>query len=343
MRTLLVTGGAGFIGSNFVEYVLSKHRGMKCIVLDNLQYPGNIHNVKPFIGDKNYAFVKGDIRDYRQVLSLVEKSDIVVHFAAESHVDRSYVQSFRFASVNVLGTVTLLEAVRKYPVEKFIHLSTPEVFGNVGKTKITEDSPLRPMSPYAASKAGADRMCYAYHVAYGLPVVILKPSNNYGPRQCPEKLMSLFVTNAIENKPLPVYGKGLGVRDWLFTKDCCKAIYRAVEQPISKIKGEEIILATGETFTTIAIAKMILKRLSKPFSLIQYVQERPGHVEKFVFNSRKAERLLGWKPQVCFKDGFERTVQWFIENEPWWRKMKLRKEFIRFYKNWYGAMGLLNT
>lgn len=340
MKKLLITGGAGFIGSNFVEHIL-KNTNYKCIILDALKYSGNINNFKKDIFEnKNFKFIKGDIRDRNLVEKIIKKCDVVINLAAESHVDKSYDDPISFVSTNVLGTATLLEAIRKYPVEKFIHLSTPEVFGTALTKKINEDHPLKPMSPYAGSKAGADRLCYSYYVAYNLPVIILKPSNNYGANQYPEKLIPLFITNALENKPLPIYGNGKSIRDWIYVKDTCNAILKVIEGDIEKLRGEEIIIATEEIYDVITIANMIINKLNKSQSLIKFIEDRPGHVERFTFSVEKIKRLLKWKHKVSFDKGINMTIKWYIENKKWWKQIKKKPEYISFYKNWYGKLGL---
>jgi dTDP-glucose 4,6-dehydratase len=332
-KTLLVTGGAGFIGSNFIHYLLKKYPRIKIINLDKLTYAGNLDNLKDVEADPRYEFIRGDIRDRDLVRSLFPKVQGVVHFAAETHVDRSILDAGEFVLTDVYGTFVLLEALRASPeVEFFIHVSTDEVYGSRDEGFFSENDALNPSSPYAASKAGADRLAYAYTVTYGLPVVIVRPSNNFGPYQYPEKFIPLFVTHALEDKPLPLYGKGKNIRDWLYVEDNCLA----VDLLMGKGKaGEAYNVGAGNEVPNIRIAEGICDLLRKPRGLIKFVPDRLGHDRRYALDCRKI-RTLGWKPQAEFEQALEATVRWYRENEAWWRKIKERsRDFKSFYDTYY--------
>ena len=334
---LLVTGGAGFIGSNFVRHILEKRDDIRIIVLDALTYAGNLDNYDEWMWEhENFCFFHGDIRDETIVQNLMRNADTVIHFAAETHVDRSIDNSDPFISTDIKGTQVLIEAIRRHPVERFIHISTSEVYGSAESEPMDENHPLKPQSPYAAAKAGADRLAYSYYYTYDLPIIIVRPFNNYGPNQFPEKLIPLFVTNAIEDKVLPVYGTGKNTRDWIYVKDSAKAFENLLDVDIGKVKGEVINLGSGRDTDVLTITDTILKELQKDKSLINFVEDRLGHVQRHISSTEKAHTLLGWQAETEFKKGLKETIQWYQENEGWWRKIKEgRREFKEFYKRYY--------
>ena len=315
MDRVLVTGGAGFIGSNFVRYVLDATNS-KVINLDKLTYAGNLRNIKDLRSEKRHTFVRGDIRNQKLVASLMRKVDAVVNFAAESHVDRSIQAPSIFVETNVLGTQVLLEACRRFGV-RFEQISTDEVYGSRAEGSFTEADVLNPSSPYSASKAAADLLVNAYHITYGADVVVTRSTNNYGPNQHPEKLIPRLITNALRGKHLPVYGTGENVRDWIFVEDNCRAILTAMEKGE---KGQIYNIAGGNEKKNIEIAKEILQRLSLPDGMIEFVGNRPGHDFRYSLDCSKIHKL-GWKPQVGFDEGLQRTVDWYRVNEWWWRPL----------------------
>jgi len=318
-KTFLVTGGAGFIGSNFIHFMLERYPAARIINLDKLTYAGNMDNLRDIGCDPRHEFIRGDIRDRELVRGIYGHVQGVFHFAAETHVDRSILDAGEFVLTDVYGTFVLLEALRTAPrVEFFIHVSTDEVYGSRDEGFFKETDPLNPSSPYAASKAGADRLAYAYFVTYGLPVIIVRPSNNYGPYQHPEKFIPLFTTNALEGKKLPLYGKGTNVRDWLYVEDNCRAIELAARRGAA---GEAYNIGANDERRNIDIARRIVKLLGKNRDLIRPVPDRLGHDRRYALNCRKM-RALGWKSEVSFEEGLERTVMWYVENEAWWRKIK---------------------
>ncbi|MGB9004657.1 MAG: dTDP-glucose 4,6-dehydratase [Candidatus Aminicenantales bacterium] len=334
--TLLVTGGAGFIGSNFIRYLLRRHPRTRLINLDKLTYAGNPDNLRDVERHPRYTFVRGDIRDRRLVEPLMKRVQGVVHFAAETHVDRSILDAGQFVLTDVHGTFTLLEALRQAPrVRFFLHVSTDEVYGSRRTGFFKEDDPFNPSSPYAASKAGADRLAFAYWVTYGLPILIIRPSNNFGPYQYPEKFIPLFATNALEDKPLPLYGRGRNVRDWLYVEDCC----RAVETVIRKGRpGEAYNAGAGNEERNIDVARIIVASLGKPPSLIQLVPDRLGHDWRYALDCRKL-RALGWRPRARFEEALRRTVLWYRDNPAWWRKIKDKsRDFKGFSRAYYGRV-----
>lgn len=334
---LLVTGGAGFIGSNFVRHIIENRKDIRIIVLDALTYAGNIDNFPAWVWEnENFCFFHGDIRDEKTVGNLMRNVDKVVHFAAETHVDRSIDNSDPFISTDIKGTQVLLESIKKNPVERFIHVSTSEVYGSAEREPMDENHPLKPQSPYAAAKAGADRLVYSYFFTYNLPVVIIRPFNNYGPNQFPEKLIPLFVSNAIDDKSLPVYGSGKNSRDWIYVKDCVKAFEKLIDVELKKIKGEVINLGSGIDTDVLTITDIILKELGKDKSLIKFIGDRLGHVKKHISSTEKALKLLNWKVETDFKNGLVSTINWYRENEEWWRKIKEgKREYKDFYQRYY--------
>lgn len=319
MRKILVTGGCGFIGSNFIRYMFNTRPDINIVNLDKLTYAGNPENLRDIEGRFDYTFIHGDICDEKLVDGLISEGfDAVLNFAAESHVDRSITGPKEFIHTDVFGTFSLLEACRKHGVGMFIQISTDEVYGSIESGSFTEDSPLRPNSPYSASKAAADLIARSYFVTYGLPVVITRSSNNFGPYQYPEKLIPLFITNALEDKKLPLYGDGLNVRDWIYVLDNARAIALVLE----KGKPGEIYNVGGEQErTNIDVSRLILRFLSKPESLIEYVKDRPGHDRRYSLDNSKI-RALGFEPRTDFESMLAETVQWYVENRWWWEPLK---------------------
>lgn len=320
MTTVLVTGGAGFIGSNFLRYMVNKYPNYDFINLDALTYCGNLENLKDIEDKDNYSFVKGNVCDTELVNGIVENMDYIVHFAAESHVDRSIEDPGIFIKSNILGTQTLLDASKKNDIRKFLQVSTDEVYGSLGpEGYFTEQTPLQANSPYSASKAGADLMVRAYHNTFDLPVNITRCSNNYGPYQFPEKLIPLMISNAIENKELPVYGDGKNIRDWLHVYDHCTGI----DLVLHKGKAGEVYNIGGHNErANIDIVKLILKELDKPESLIKFVSDRLGHDRRYAIDSSKIRRDLGWKPKYTFEEGIIETIHWYLDNQDWISKVK---------------------
>ncbi|OGI25296.1 MAG: dTDP-glucose 4,6-dehydratase [Candidatus Moranbacteria bacterium RBG_13_45_13] len=330
---LLVTGGAGFIGSNFVRYILKKYPDYEIINLDLLTYAGNLENLKDVEKNPNYRFVKGDIADKNLVNGLVKDVDIIVNFAAESHVDRSILDSAAFIHTNIIGTHTLLEAAKTNGGKRFQHVSTDEVFGHLGPKDppFNEKTPYAPRSPYSASKAAADHLVMAYYYTHNLPVTISNCSNNYGPFQFPEKLHGLFITNLIEGKKVPVYGDGMQVRDWLFVEDHCEAIDKIIHE--GKI-GETYCIGGDCEKPNIEITKKILELLGKGEEMIEYVKDRPGHDRRYAIDFSKIKRELGWEPKTNFDEGMKKTVEWYKANEDWWREIK-SGEYLKYYEKQY--------
>jgi len=331
MIKMLVTGGAGFIGSNFIRYMLQKHDDIRIVNLDKLTYAGNLDNLKDIEQDPRYRFVRGDICDEQVVDGLMQEVEIVVNFAAESHVDRSIGKPDDFIRTDIFGVFVLLEASRKYGIQRFIQISTDEVYGSTEKGFFKETDALMPSSPYAASKAGADRLVYSYYVTYKLPVVIPRSSNNFGPYQYPEKLISLFVTNALEDKELPIYGDGKNVRDWLYVLDNCRAIERVME---SGKDGEVYNIGAGNEKNNLAITEMILDELKKPRSLMAFVEDRKGHDRRYALNTDKI-RKLGWKPDYSFESAMQETIRWYRDNRWWWEKLKSGEYFDYYTKHYH--------
>ena len=349
MKTVLVTGGAGFIGSNFIIYMLNKYSGYRIINLDNLTYAGNPQNLDGVRENPNYSFVQGDIVDKELVTSLFDKyePDHVINFAAESHVDRSILDPEIFIKTNILGTANLLNAARKCwqsgdtykNGKRFVQVSTDEVYGSLGETGFfIESTPLDPHSPYSASKAGADMMVSSYYDTYGMPVNITRCSNNYGPYQFPEKLIPLIINNALNKKSLPVYGDGLNVRDWLYVKDHCKAIDMVLH---SGTVGEVYNIGGNNERTNIDIVKRIVKILNESIDktigedLIRYVGDRKGHDRRYGIDASKIRADLGWYPETCFDEGILKTVQWYVENRKWMNNIT-SGEYVNYYRLMYG-------
>ncbi|MBI2664914.1 dTDP-glucose 4,6-dehydratase [Candidatus Woesearchaeota archaeon] len=313
---ILVTGGCGFIGSSFVRHML-RNPDVEIINLDKLTYAGNPDNLKGVESNERYRFVKGDICDEKIVNELMKDADIAVNFAAESFVDRSISDAAPFVKTNFYGTYVILEAARKHK-KKVVHISTDEVYGSTESGSFRETDLLEPSSPYSASKAGADLLALSYFATYKLPVIICRSSNNYGPYQHPEKVIPLFITNAIENKPVPLYGDGMNVRDWLYVEDNCEAIALAMEKGAA---GQIYNIGSGNETANIEMAKMILRFLEKPESLIKPVADRPGHDRRYSLDTKKISEL-GWKPKHNFEIGLNKTIQWYKDNAEWWKKLK---------------------
>ncbi|WP_418791087.1 dTDP-glucose 4,6-dehydratase [Phosphitispora sp. TUW77] len=314
-KTLLVTGGAGFIGSNFILYMFAKYPDVKIVNLDLLTYAGNLENLNDIADNPNYTFVKGDIADPGIVNSVVPGVDYIVNFAAESHVDRSIEDPLVFIKTNVMGTQVLLDAAQKHGVERYLQVSTDEVYGSLGPTGyFTEETPITPNSPYSASKAGADMLVRAYHETYGLPALITRCSNNYGPYQFPEKLIPFFIKRLLNGQKVPVYGDGLNVRDWLYVEDHCSAIDMVLQN--GRV-GEVYNIGGNNEKTNIEITKLILQGLGKPETMIEYVKDRLGHDRRYAIDSGKIQSELGWQPETTFEDGIERTIKWYLDNRDW--------------------------
>ena len=327
---LLVTGGAGFIGCNFTRFMLEKREDCEITVLDKLTYAGNIESLEDVWRHPRFRFVKGDICDRETVRDSMDGHDSVVHFAAETHVDRSILDAGDFITTDVFGTFVLLECAREAGVERVIHVSTDEVYGSIPEGSFDEAAPLMPSNPYSASKAGADRLAYSYFATYGLPVIVTRCSNNYGPYQYPEKLIPLFVTNALDGNPLPVYGTGKNVRDWIYVLDHCAALdfLLGAGEP-----GQVYNVGAGNEKSVLEIAALLLDELGKPESLIEFVQDRPGHDIRYSLATDKF-RALGWAPEADFEQALRHTVRWYAENEGWWRTVKAKSE--EFFSSHYG-------
>jgi dTDP-glucose 4,6-dehydratase len=321
-KRVLVTGGAGFISSNFIRHLLAA-TPYEVVSLDALTYAGNLENLADIRSHERLSFVHGDVRDVELVRDVVQECDVIVNAAAESHVEKSIREgASAFVTTNVEGTQILLDAIREAPVERFILISSSEVYGTAERAPMDEEHPLNPRSPYAATKAGADRLAYSYWVTYGLPVVIVRPFNNYGPRQHPEKVIPRFVTQALADEPLTVHGDGHASRDWLYVDDDAEAIEAIIETPLDRVAGEVLNVATGVDISVSAIADAVLDVLGKPRSLKTHVEERPGQVDRHIGSTEKMERLCGWRARTSFAEGLERTVAWYRDNEPWWRAIR---------------------
>lgn len=318
-KRVLVTGGAGFISSNFIRHLLAA-TPYEVVTLDALTYAGNLENLADVMSHERLSFVHGDIRDPKLVAEIVEGVDVIVNAAAESHVEKSIQDgASEFVTTNVEGTQILLDAIRRTPVERFILISSSEVYGTAEYAPMDERHPLEPRSPYAATKAGADRLAYSYFVTYGLPIVIVRPFNNYGPRQHPEKVIPRFVTQALRDEPLTIHGDGHASRDWLYVDDDAEAIEAIIAADIDAIAGEVLNVATGIDIPVSEIADLVLDTLGKPRELKVHVDERLGQVDRHIGSTEKAERLVGWTARTSFADGLERTVSWYRDNEAWWR------------------------
>lgn len=335
---IFVTGGAGFIGSNFIFYMMKKYPEYRIVCLDKLTYAGNLSTLESVLTNPNFRFAKIDICDRDAVYQLFaeEHPDMVVNFAAESHVDRSIENPEIFLQTNIIGTSILLDACRKYGIQRYHQVSTDEVYGDLPLDRpdlfFTEETPIHTSSPYSSSKAGADLLVLAYHRTYGLPVTISRCSNNYGPYHFPEKLIPLMIINALHDKPLPVYGDGLNVRDWLYVEDHCRAIDLILRKGCV---GEVYNVGGHNEMANIDIVKLICKELDKPESLINYVTDRKGHDRRYAIDPSKIHRELGWLPETKFIDGIKKTIQWYISHEDWWRDI-ISGEYQNYYKSMYG-------
>ncbi len=335
---IIVTGGAGFIGSNFVFHMLKAHPDYRIICLDKLTYAGNLSTLEPVMDNPNFRFVKADICDKEAVEKLFEeeKPDIVVNFAAESHVDRSIENPQIFLETNILGTSVLMDACRKYGIKRYHQVSTDEVYGDLPLDRpdlfFTENTPIHTSSPYSSSKAGADLLVLAYHRTFGLPVTVSRCSNNYGPYHFPEKLIPLMIIRALHDESLPVYGDGLNVRDWLYVEDHCKAIDLIIHN--GKV-GEVYNVGGHNEMANIDIVKLILKQLGKPESLITYITDRKGHDRRYAIDPTKIHNDLGWLPETKFADGIVKTINWYLENESWWQPI-VSGEYMDYYEKMYG-------
>ena len=336
--TIIVTGGAGFIGSNFIFYMRKAHPEDRIVCLDKLTYAGNLSTLAPVMDDPNFRFVKLDICDRTGVFALFEeeKPDVVINFAAESHVDRSIEDPGIFLQTNILGTATMMDACRTFGNVRYHQVSTDEVYGDLPLDRpdlfFTETTPIHTSSPYSSSKAGADLLVQAYYRTYGLPITISRCSNNYGPYHFPEKLIPLMIANCLYNKPLPVYGEGLNVRDWLYVEDHCKAIDLIVRK--GRI-GEVYNVGGHNEMRNIDIVKLIIKELGKDESLITYVTDRKGHDLRYAIDPTKIHNELGWLPETKFEDGIKKTIRWYLDNKPWWEEI-ISGEYQNYYEKMYG-------
>lgn len=335
---VIVTGGAGFIGSNFVYHMLDKHPDYKIICLDLLTYAGNLQTLDEAMKNPNFRFVKGDISDRDCVFKLFEeeKPDVVVNFAAESHVDRSIENPGIFLNTNIIGTQVMMDACRKYGIKRYHQVSTDEVYGDLPLDRpdlmFTEDTPIHTSSPYSASKASADLLVMAYHRTFGLPATISRCSNNYGPYHFPEKLIPLIISRALADESLPVYGTGANIRDWLYVEDHCQAIDLIIHKGR---EGEIYNIGGHNERTNLQVVKAILKELGKPESLISYVKDRPGHDRRYAINPAKIEKELGWNPTYKFEEGIKVTVKWYLENQDWWKNI-ISGDYQKYYEKMYG-------
>jgi dTDP-glucose 4,6-dehydratase len=333
---ILVTGGCGFIGSNFIRYFLKSYPNDSLINVDKLTYAGNLENLSDLSQSPHYHFVKGDITDAPLMEELINQGvDAIINFAAESHVDRSIEDPSAFMKTNVFGSFVLLEAIRKvFPRERirFVHISTDEVYGSLGeKGSFTEETPLAPNSPYSATKTAADMLVRAYYRTYGIPSMITRCSNNYGPYQFPEKLIPLMISNALEDKELPIYGDGMYIRDWIFVEDHCRALDRVLHDG----RGGEVYNIGGRSERpNLVVAQTILDRLGKPHSLIKFVTDRLGHDRRYAIDFSKIEKELGWEPTFSFEEGIGRTIEWYLTHQEWWRKVKTG-EYLDYYNRMY--------
>jgi len=327
---ILVTGGAGFMGSNFVRYILNKYPDYSVINFDKLTYAGNKENLADLTGNPHYSFVQGDIANEVQVGKVMPGVDVIVNYAAETHVDRSIMNPRDFLLTDVIGTYTLLEACRKNGIQKYIQISTDEVFGSIAKGKFTEKSPFEPNSPYSASKAGGDHLVRAYQVTYNVPTIVTHSCNFYGPYQYPEKLIPLFITNLLEGKKVPLYGDGKNIREWIYTEDHCSAIDFILHHGAI---GEVYNIGTGNEKTNFEITQLLLKILEKGEEMIQYVKDRAGHDRRYAIDNSKL-LALGWQPQVDFKEGLVKTAEWYKNNQAWWQKIK-SGEYLKYYQEQY--------
>ena len=335
---IIVTGGAGFIGGNFVHYMINKYSDYQIICLDKLTYAGNLETLEPVMNNKNFKFIKGDIADRNFIYNLfeTEKPDIVVNFAAESHVDRSIEDPEIFLKTNILGTNVLLDACKKYGIKRYHQVSTDEVYGDLPLDRpdlfFTEETPIHTSSPYSASKASADLLVQAYYRTFKIPVTISRCSNNYGPYHFPEKLIPLMIANALNDKQLPVYGKGENVRDWLYVEDHCRAIDIIIHN--GRV-GEVYNIGGHNERTNLEVVKTIIRELGKSEDLIKYVTDRPGHDMRYAIDPTKIKNELGWEPLTLFDEGIKKTIKWYLDNKEWWTNI-INGEYKNYYKKMYG-------
>jgi dTDP-glucose 4,6-dehydratase len=323
-RTILITGGAGFIGSNFVKYIFENYPGYGIIVLDALTYAGNTDNIPANINeDSRFSFWYGNVRNGELVNELVAKSDIVCHFAAETHVARSIFDNTVFFETDVLGTQAIANAVLKHKdtVERFIHISTSEVYGTALEVPMSEEHALNPASPYASAKVGADRLVYSYWRTYNIPAIIVRPFNNYGPNQHLEKAIPRFITSALSDEPLTIHGSGKNTRDWVFVEDVCAALDKVIHIDLEEVKGEAINIGTGKDINVMTIAETVLDIMNKPRSLISQIGERPGQVSRHISSTEKASRIMNWKAQTDIQNGLSKTIEWYQRNPDWWQRL----------------------
>ncbi len=327
-KRILVTGGAGFISSNVVRHLLA-HTPHEVVTLDALTYAGSLANLADVLGHERLSFVHGDIRDVDLVRRVVAEVDVIVNAAAESHVEKSIQEgASEFVTTNVEGTQILLDAIRDTPVERFLLISSSEVYGTAESDPMDEEHPLNPRSPYAATKAGGDRLAYSYAVTYGLPIVIVRPFNNYGPRQHPEKVVPRFIIQALDGEALTVHGDGHASRDWLWVDDHAEALETLIDAPIESLAGEVVNIATGVDILVSDIAALVIDAVGNPEAAVEYVDERPGQVDRHIGSTEKMERLTGWRARTSFAEGLEQTVAWYRENEVWWRELLQRAERV---------------
>jgi len=330
----LVTGGAGFIGSNFVRMVRKRFPDSRVTVLDKLTYAGNLANLESISGDPGYRFVKGDICDPKAVAEAMEGCDLVVNFAAETHVDRSIERAHEFVLTDTVGVYVLLEEARRVNVRRFVQVSTDEVYGEILDDSATEESPLLARNPYAASKIGGDRLAYSYYATFGLPTIVTRCSNNYGPYQHPEKLIPLFVTNALQDLPVPVYGSGRNTRDWIHVDDHCAAMLAILQT--KDVEGETFNIGAGNEKSVLEITSLILDQLKKPKTLVKHVSDRPGHDRRYALNMGKLKKKTGFSAGVNFERGMRATIDWYVQNRAWWESVR-SGEYRQYYERMYGA------
>jgi dTDP-glucose 4,6-dehydratase len=330
----LVTGGAGFIGSNFVRMIRKRFPDSRVTVLDKLTYAGNLANLESIADDPGYRFVKGDICDAKAVAGAIEGCDLVVNFAAETHVDRSIERAHEFVLTDTFGVYVLLEEARRAKVRRFVQVSTDEVYGEILGKSATEESPLLARNPYAASKIGGERLAYSYYATYGVPTIVTRCSNNYGPYQHPEKLIPLFVTNAIQDLEMPVYGSGKNTRDWIHVDDHCSAMIAILQAP--DVEGETFNIGAGNEKSVLEITALILQRLGKPQTLIRHVTDRPGHDRRYAIDMSKLKKKTGFSPAIGFDPGITAAIDWYVRNRAWWESVR-SGEYRHYYERMYGA------